>query len=243
MNTAVSDSARFAFWVNIFGTEYYGWDKGKRMQMKKDYADKLGVMVHQVSPHYVTPITLGDCKPATPAPCLQSAIVAGRQCGKTVNWAQVYEDRPEAINKKKEETMYANMNATVGDEHAQKRDYLRRRLSDSFDTKRVEARVHFKLDVEEPKSPKEAVERIKAGLFSFNDDYVKDNGEWKNKGETWRTAVDYISWRTTEADREGYDAFLETLEPAKTKAEDVIRVLDPADGLKALQEFESTTFH
>lgn len=168
------------------------------------------------------------------------------------SWNKRYQEQQEQNIAKgyiQEKNMYAhaNINATMTqfDPDATKVAHLLDRLADAYHDKKTLAKSLFKIEDSafEPKTPKEYVERIKAGAFTFTrPDRVTPEGEWT-------TAVDYIhsspsayiSWRTEPADTKGFEAWKDRVLAAKQKVEDTIRVLTPAEGLTALQAFEDAT--
>lgn len=144
--------------------------------------------------------------------------------------------------KQKEENMYTQV--TVDSEsEGRKAQYLSNRMNEVYHEKRNDGMAHFHMDDNQrPKSPKEMVERIKAGDFKFDTESTKEDGSWKSKYGMC-SASSGIDWNTIPPDEDGYKAFRDKLDAAKEKALDRIRVLTPAEGLATLEEFQAATFH
>ena len=160
-----------------------------------------------------------------------------------INKAQ--EQKEKAMyNEKKTQNVNLDVNVNAapsfnGDKA--KADYLFSRLYAVARDKEYEARKTFHLDEDDhPTSPKELVDRIKAGDILFSKRSVNEDGSWKNEDDCHYCVWNYIEWRKTPADWKGYNVWEEKLNAARQAAEDTIRVSSPEDGLKALREFEST---
>lgn len=132
---------------------------------------------------------------------------------------------------KKEEEKEDNMN-TISVE----KDYLVRRLDTSKYNVRQALYPKFGLvDDEQPKTTKDLVDRIKAGLFIPPKD---------DEDERYYGAADVVSnfrWRDPAKveDKAGFKTADKLLEKSVTDTRDTIMIADPADGLKALQAFET----
>lgn len=122
-----------------------------------------------------------------------------------------------------------------------KKNHLMSRLSSIYYDKVPELRKAFNMDVDEPTSPKDIAERLKAGKYTVRkaDKDVDDIDVWNFY---WR---DYFSWEdpANPADTKGFDAAMDKLQDAHTKTKDTIIVMDEVAGLAALREFEAATFH
>lgn len=131
--------------------------------------------------------------------------------------------------KEKEKEMSVFYNTT----NTPEKDYLLCRVRKIFDDKlnAAESFYHMYNDPT-PHTPKELVDRIKAGL------YVIPEGADEFDGNPLYT----IEWRDPNAkkDTEGYKKYKEMLKLLRTKAQDTIVVKSLDEGLAAVQEFENT---
>lgn len=123
--------------------------------------------------------------------------------------------------------------------------YLQMQLSDASYRKQNELSEHFKLDLQAaPRSPAELIQWAKDGWFKYNSCAVNEDGSWKDENSArWQPPASYILWDNPNRDTSGYYAAYKKLDDATRKAERLITVGTPAEGLKALEEFEATTFH
>jgi hypothetical protein len=102
-------------------------------------------------------------------------------------------------------------------------------------------REHFGLkDDMRPQSPEELVKRIQDGKFVIPD-HEQEDFDFYSPGDL----VHFIKWRdpSKKKNKEGFEVAQKALRDAEKKVEDKIAVYDPEKGLKALEEFESKTFH
>lgn len=136
---------------------------------------------------------------------------------------------------------YNNATAVIAaapSETVKQRDYLEARLYDIVDTKRDEMQTFFKIDpVPTPKTLREAIEKLKSGDFTVDDDRLD-----RKQYHVYDLFCD-IRWTKEKADRSGYEAALEKMYAARTKVMDSISILDPKEGLAALEAFEAQKFH
>lgn len=134
----------------------------------------------------------------------------------------------------KEDNMY---NDTYNKEEAQI-EHLENRLHDITTNKYNELRTAFFIDWEDvPKTVGEIRDRLTNGKFMF-----KDNGYRDDYKIHYMNIGDWLTWRTVEADREGFEAVAAKLTAAKKDVEDTF-LIDYKTGLEALKAFEGTTFH
>jgi len=96
-------------------------------------------------------------------------------------------------------------------------------------------------DEDAPRSPTELVERIKAGMYTVKPGETDAEGVEK----FYDSPMYYFRWRNpeTKKDQEGYNAAKKLLEKAYTDAERVIMVGDAKEGLEAVKQYETATFH
>lgn len=113
------------------------------------------------------------------------------------------------------------------------KNYLISRLLTANSELDQKARVKFGLRFENPKTFNEAIERIKAGQYT-----VPKNPDV----ETWNALGDII-WRdpSVKEDKVSYQAFQAKQNKLYTAAMDTIYISEPAEGLKAVQDFEAVT--
>ncbi len=131
--------------------------------------------------------------------------------------------------KKEEDNMYTQIET--------ERKYLATRLYNANYKKQDEASQKFLPKTEIPNTGKKLKEAIANGWLKVDlkDDDVVMHYDY----------LDYIRLEdpSKPKDEEGYRKALSTIEVDRKGAEDVIRVLPVDQGLKALQEFESKTYH
>ena len=139
-------------------------------------------------------------------------------------------------NKKDTSPMNSYASATVISTESSDRDqrhYLIDRMYTIYYTAKTALQRKFGLmDDEAPVTLADTVKRIQDGQFVIPEKY----GDKNTYG-----SLSYIRWRDPKAveDKAGYEAAKADLKKAFTKVEDTIRILPPADGLKALQDFEA----
>jgi len=117
-------------------------------------------------------------------------------------------------------------------EYDPKVGYLNERIENINCALRDKLEIQFGLsDDTDPKTASEAVERIKAGK------YVLPN---RNSDYGYRSII----WRdpSVVADKDGFLIAIEAKDKAKTAARDIVMTGTPADGLKAVQDFEAWTY-
>lgn len=128
--------------------------------------------------------------------------------------------------------------APVVSEEAKQREYLSYRLDDIYVEKRDELRTFFKLDpVDAPKTLREAIEMLKSG------DYTAEDKTLDTKQHYISDAFARLRWTKEKPDQAGFEAACDKLSVALTKTQDKIKILDPKEGLAALEAFEAETFH
>lgn len=155
--------------------------------------------------------------------------------------------------KEKESNMYNNKSVNVDlnietniakSQDLIKTSYLENELYAVSYAKEKDARKVFYMDADQaPTTPKEYVERIKAGTFTFKDRFTNADGEWLNGYGGCYTADYAIEWRTVPADKVGYKAALDKVKVAMKDAERTIKIGTPAEGLAALKAFEAMTIN
>jgi hypothetical protein len=84
---------------------------------------------------------------------------------------------------------------------------------------------------------------IKDGWFTFDKFRTDETGAWRDENCWNGSIMSSIHWNNPNRDETGYNAADAKLCAATTAANRQIQIGTPAEGLKALQEFESATFH
>lgn len=141
-----------------------------------------------------------------------------------------------ASKKKDESPMNSYASATVIAQDTTERDqrhFLTGALYDAYTTAKTALKRKFGLiDDVEPLTVADVVKRIQDGLFVIPEKY-KDTKTCGN--------IAYLRWRDPKVveDKDGFEAAKLPLKKAYNDAERAIRILAPADGLKALQDFEA----
>lgn len=117
-------------------------------------------------------------------------------------------------------------------DESQKRDYLENRVRYTQRSLQYDARKTYGLvDDESPNTLNDLVKRIQDGKYVIPEEYAK---------EILYNPISYIKWRDPDLkeDKDGYSAFIDRLNKEVTKTMDVVKIADPADGLKAIQALE-----
>lgn len=132
-----------------------------------------------------------------------------------------------------------NMDSTY-----EQRRYLESRLYDEHNKKSTELAKFFHVQRHTPNSPREAIELIAAGKVKWPTIEELEKNGFDPDGNYYDGIIfDFIDWDMEPADKDGFKAANALQCKAYTDAKDVIKVSDPKDGLAALKEFESKTFH
>jgi hypothetical protein len=121
-----------------------------------------------------------------------------------------------------------------------KRTHLQYRLSCIFGAKDHALEQKFGLmDQDAPKTPKELVERIKSGMFTYTEEERADDET------TWAFCNPYrgLRWRdpSLKEDRPGYNEAYKELKKTKLKVADSIAIKDPAVALEELYAWETSS--
>lgn len=145
---------------------------------------------------------------------------------------------PQLYLKENNMNYAAAVNTSPTPTDQRQRDYLISRLTDLEEQKTSEMYKFFRLDpVDAPRSFNEMMEKIKAGEITYN-------GRDKDyKHYNFSSMTCNLRWAKEPADHDGYNAAIKKMEDASTKTKDAIIIKSPEDGLKALEAFESQTFH
>ncbi len=137
---------------------------------------------------------------------------------------------------KKEETMY--------NETETQRRYLSDRAHKLFWGKDDELKAHFNMTAPAPASFEQALEWLKAGKFSADENRLESYAGWAFKGDYYSGSLgDAIKWEGDPKDEAGYKAAKSNLNKAYQDLKDTIQIVQPEKALEALKDFESNTFH
>lgn len=175
---------------------------------------ELNTMVNWIGPE----LCLEPCKPVETAP-----TSAAKKCSKKKETKMRYYDEYN--------DEYVDSLPSQSDE-SQKRAYLEIRVRDIEDTLLHDARKTYGLvDDGSPTTPTELVKRIQDGKFVIPKEYAD---------KPLYDPARYIKWRDPDLkeDMEGFQGFQDRLHKEVTKTRDVVKIADPADGLKAIQSLE-----
>lgn len=118
------------------------------------------------------------------------------------------------------------------------RQSLSRAARDAFFTKDTEAKKHFHIDPDRPKTTREALEWIAAKHYKPIDEKTLDR-----KLEDYEDPLNYIEFRKHAADHDGYSAARDKATKAFAAVKLDIDVLPPTEALSKVRTFESHTFH
>lgn len=153
-------------------------------------------------------------------------------------------------NQQQENTMY-HEDYEMSDnrtETERKADYFQSELRNAQSRKSSELHESYKLDLQsEPNDPKEMIEWIKDGKFTFAKNRLNDDGSWREPNDYHPRPygfLNYIQWNNPDRDTAGFDAADKKLDDATRSTERTITAASTgAEMLKALQDFESTTLN
>ncbi len=118
-----------------------------------------------------------------------------------------------------------------------KRDHLSNRMYQLDSQKEMEINRHFGLqDDEYPRTAKEFVKRIQDGRFVLRD---------QSEADYFESVLDYIRFRDPNkvADKDGAWEARKLLSKDFRDTMDTVAIMDPAEGLKAVQAFEAKQYH
>lgn len=154
--------------------------------------------------------------------------------------APVQSPYPNLGKKKKQETDMTTiaMNVQAAMPQDSTADNQRRYLLDRLDSirwnKRHAMEKAFGLEDDDyPQTAEDFLKRIKDGRFKLSEE-----------NRYCRTFHDRVRWRDpeTKEDTEGFEAAKKVMDESVTAAKDQILIMDPKDGLLAMQTFEASEF-
>lgn len=189
-----------------------------------------------------------------PLDCCTTPIPVVNRSWEIVDYIQptpVFKKKPQesVMNRYEAHSTGAYANAQVAaaktDTTIQREHLLERLNGARYDKQGEELRRAFGLeDDEAPKTIKERKERFAAGKYIIQwkadeDDYDEDEeiGSYYTGGK--------LRWRdpAVKEDRKGFNLAVDKIEKDVKHTKDIIVIKSPDDGLKALEKFESSTFH
>lgn len=143
--------------------------------------------------------------------------------------------------------MYDNDFCDNSTENERKQGFLTSQLTSIFWRKTSELETKFNINPPAgPTSPKEFVDRIKTGKFSFDKNYLNDDGTWRdtNNHRYFNSLVQFITWRDPDKpeDAEGFKAAMKEMDKALESASLKIAILPPTEGLAIVEAFEKMEF-
>lgn len=128
-------------------------------------------------------------------------------------------------------------------------DYLSRRVDDVYRELKSPLAEKFNIYKDNaPRTYKELIDAIKNDKFKLNEKRIKamEARAEDDEDDCWDCPYycgpfDGIIWDGPQPDQKGYEVALDSLQKARIRALDIIKTSPPADGLKALQEFQKWT--
>jgi hypothetical protein len=206
--------ARSQMWASLI-PGYQEADRRNKKKLKKEYRE----------------MNFGDLKCISFDPCPEQGCMP---CS------------PKVAPRKGNDNMYVEQNMTVTEKTAEdsRRTHFLNEIRSIFSKKDRELREKFGLDrPKSPKTPKELVEWIKAGEWSYVKGYdpsSDDEDEWN----IYEAPIYGIRWTKVKEDRKGYDKAREILCDEQSKfVNEIWAEVDPANFIKILEKFEKSKLH
>lgn len=145
----------------------------------------------------------------------------------------------KASPRKGNDNMYVEQNMTVKEKTTEdvRREHFLVELDKIYLRRHAELCEKFGLSVaKSPKTPKELVEWIKAGEYTFTKDYdPEDDESW----DRWESPLHGFRWTKVKEDRKGFNEAEKVLAAEKRKfVNEIWAELDPANFIKILEKFE-----
>lgn len=231
---------RHAMWVDIIGEEYILMSKNEKRHAKERFFGRTGIAPHELTTeNYKEKLNMSfyccEAKATIPADIelsIEKLQKMKRDMMDAIMYPPVVEWNTTTVAKKGNNTMYTTQTYT---NEPSARSHLQSRLYDTREKKNVDLRRFFGLmDDEAPETAEDTIQRIKDGKYIL-----------RPASDYYRTFRDRIRWRdpAKQEDEAGYEAAWEVLNKDFQDANDIITVLDVKDGLSALKQFESKTYH
>lgn len=161
-------------------------------------------------------------------------------CEPVLPWKAAVKKKLECCKQEQEKEDTMNYN-----EIEASRRYLTGRVNDVGYTIREALNVQFNLDKKErPQSYAELIAAIKNDQYTLDAKMTaKIDAVVAQDGYYYGSMLDGIKWKLpNQPDYDGYNTAEKAMVKAQTAARDVIQTGTPADGLKALQDFEAWTY-
>jgi hypothetical protein len=150
--------------------------------------------------------------------------------------------------KKRNDNMYVEQNMTVKEKTTEdvRREHFLGELHSIFCKKENELQEKFGLSIpKSPKNPKELVEWIKAGDFTFVKTYDPEADEDEDDGWCrYDNPIHGIRWTKVKEDRKGYEEARKVLNAEETRfTNEIWAEVEPSNFIKILEKFEKTKLH
>lgn len=219
-STQEKDEARMQMWASLLGEEYILADKNKKKKMKKEYSKMRNCLP--------STITL-DCYQAVtdvPVGALYKQYVH-QVCPKET---------------KKEQNMYVQQDMTVKERTTEDNriEHFLNHLDEVWSDKETKLREKYGLMYASPRSPKEMVEWIKAGEFTFTKQAEEAGDDWN----CWDTLTSGIHWTKIKKDEKGYKEAYKALNAQRAEYQDLIWAeTDSSKYPEIVKQFEKEKLH
>lgn len=225
-DTPEVESARSKMWaLNIPG--YKSFDRENKKKLKKEFAEMYGFKTPGAVPNSF--VVFDDC--------------TAQKSPKALSLSE----KVKALPRKGNDNMYVEQNMTVKEKTTEdvRREHFLDELSIIYSKKVSELREKFGLDIpKSPKTPKELVEWIKAGEYSFIKGYDPEADDDEDNWCRYEPPYHGIRWTKVKEDRKGYDEAFKALHVELKKFQNEIWAeLEPANFIKILDKFEKIKLH
>lgn len=217
-------AAREDLWCRLLGFPYSTSTKNQKKKMRIQYAKDRGTTPGMIN---FRPAGFSNID-------VVCTVEAAPVAVETYNIETVHIN-PRALgyrNPNKNNNKETTMNTFTPTPEQQSKDYLQQRLYAIFYDKQIAITKKFGLSNDaKPQNDQDMIDRITAGKYVLADTI-----------DVWGHKYKKIIWRDPAviADQAGADVAQATLDIARQKAEDLITVMTPVEGLDALNAFEAT---
>lgn len=238
------------YWCELLGQEYLNASKNQKKKMKEAYK-KMNVaginqVLNQTPLAYHTAVVdqicgFMACNASSPTPPPNFYDMMEVKCSA----------KPCKNNVPNTKEAVMNINTNAPNAELVKRDFLQTQIWAIKNRKMVEVSKHFHMqDDERPTTMKDFLARIKDGKFTVRKEIMEEADLDDDEDDDYRQfdayhPTSHIRWRDPKkpADKKGHKAAMEKITLAAQKTEREIMVLEMDKALKALETFESQTFH
>lgn len=237
------------YWCELLGPSYRDAGKNQKKKMKEAYK-KMNVaginqVLNQTPLAYHTAVVdqicgFMACNASSPTPTPNFYDMMEVKCSA----------KPCKNNVPNTKEAVMNINTNAPNAELVKRDFLQTQVWQIKNRKMVEANKHFHIDDDErPLTMKDFLARIKDGKFTVRkeimDEEADEDGDDEYSMFDAYHPTSHIRWRDPKkpADKKGLKTVLEKINLAAQKTERELMVLEMDKALKAVETFESQTFH